>query len=50
MVVELIPRCGECDDGWRFEPPLQDGARGTSVPCEECKRLAQEYWRNNYRG
>lgn len=41
-----IPRCGECDDGYVFEPPLQDGALGTCVPCEACRVLIQNYWRN----
>lgn len=38
--------CGDCDGGYVFEPPLQDGALGVCVPCEACRRLANEFWRN----
>lgn len=40
------PLCGECDGGYIFEPPLQDGALGVCVPCEKCISIAHEFWRN----
>ena len=41
-----IPICGQCDDGYTFEPPLQDGAQGSVEQCTACIQLAQSFWRN----
>jgi hypothetical protein len=40
------PRCGNCDDGYVFEPPLQDGGLGSTRPCPDCRRLIENFWRN----
>lgn len=41
------PRCGEedCQDGQRWDPPMQEGALGAAYPCPECARLADAFWR-----
>lgn len=38
--------CGDpdCKDGYVFEPPLQDGARGVCVPCQRCAARWRAYW------
>lgn len=40
------PSCGdtECSDGYRVEPPLQDGGACAVYPCPACKRLADTFW------
>ena len=38
--------CGDpdCEDGYVFNPPLQDGARGFTVSCSRCEENWRRYW------
>lgn len=41
--------CGnpDCEDGYIFEPPLQDGGLGSVTQCNTCSRNWQAYWEVN---
>ena len=34
----------DCDDGYVFHPPLQEGALGCVTPCQQCANAWRRYW------
>jgi hypothetical protein len=38
--------CGDpdCDDGYVFHPPLQEGARGCVTKCQRCADNWRRHW------
>lgn len=45
--LKNVPECGQCEDGYITEPPLQDGGLCSVYKCPACRELAERYWSQN---